>query len=153
MSAAFERGTAANASEFAALHKVCFADAWKADAFASLFGSPGVSGWLGNLDGAPQSILVVRVAADECEILTLGTMPDARRHGLARALLRHGASDAHDKGARTMFLEVAETNVAARALYGALGFAAAGRRKGYYRDEGGKPVDALTWRADLPLQA
>ena len=44
-----------------------------------------------------------------------------------------------------MFLEVRESNVAARALYASRGFSAVGRRRGYYRH----PVeDALVLRRD-----
>jgi ribosomal-protein-alanine N-acetyltransferase len=48
-------------------------------------------------------------------------------------------------GAVAMFLEVAEGNAAARALYGAAGFAEAGRRRRYYADGG----DALVLRREL----
>jgi ribosomal-protein-alanine N-acetyltransferase len=44
-----------------------------------------------------------------------------------------------------MFLEVRESNSAARALYASRGFLAVGRRRGYYRS----PVeDALVLRRD-----
>src|SRR5262249_33880424 len=117
-----------NASQFAHLHALCFEDAWSADFFAKLFSSPGVAGWLAGHGQNPEGFLVQRVAADECEILTLGTRPDIRRNGLARLLLRHGAQSALALGAHAMFLEVAESNIAAQALYAALGFKALGRR-------------------------
>jgi ribosomal-protein-alanine N-acetyltransferase len=44
-----------------------------------------------------------------------------------------------------MFLEVAEANAAARALYAAAGFAEVGRRRRYYADGG----DALVLRRGL----
>jgi ribosomal-protein-alanine N-acetyltransferase len=50
-----------------------------------------------------------------------------------------------------MFLEVAISNVAARALYDRLGFTEAGRRKGYYARPGSPPEDALILRSNLPL--
>ncbi len=46
--------------------------------------------------------------------------------------------------AQTLFLEVGADNPAARALYGSLGFAKVGDRKGYYQGR-----DALVLR--LPL--
>jgi ribosomal-protein-alanine N-acetyltransferase len=48
-------------------------------------------------------------------------------------------------GAATMVLEVAVTNDAARALYGAHGFAEAGLRRRYYSDG----TDALILRSTL----
>ncbi len=152
MSALFlQAGNPENASQFAALYAQCFDDAWSTDAFAGFFASPGVVAWLAGLGAQAESFLVLRIAADECEILTIGTLPAARRHGLAQFLLRHGAFEAQAMGAVSMFLEVAETNAAARALYSALGFRANGRRVGYYRSQDGQSVDALAWRAALPL--
>jgi len=46
-------------------------------------------------------------------------------------------------GAERMFLEVAEGNVAARALYARAGFSEAGRRRGYYSRNDGSREDAL----------
>jgi ribosomal-protein-alanine N-acetyltransferase len=51
-----------------------------------------------------------------------------------------------------MFLEVAEDNAAALALYTAAGFATTGRRRAYYRRPGGLLVDALMLRSPLPLR-
>ena len=42
-----------------------------------------------------------------------------------------------------MFLEVAETNVAARALYARAGFTVTGRRRAYYHTPDGAAVDAV----------
>ena len=57
------------------------------------------------------------------------------------------------RGAATAFLEVAEPNLAARALYARSGFHEAGRRRGYYRDPAGRAVDALVLSKPLmPLK-
>jgi len=49
---------------------------------------------------------------------------------------------------RTAFLEVRESNDAARGLYGSRGFSEIGRRRGYYR----RPVeDALVMRRVLEV--
>ena len=50
-----------------------------------------------------------------------------------------------------LWLEVAETNAPARALYHRLGFSPVGRRAGYYADQGA-PVDALVLRTALNTQ-
>ena len=98
-----------------------------------------------------QAFILVHVAADECEILTLGTAENAQRRGLARALLSAAAEEAQAAGARAMFLEVAEDNIAAIALYRAAGFALIGRRQNYYRRADGSVLDAVMLRATLPL--
>lgn len=90
-----------------------------------------------------------RVAGGEAEVLTLAVVPGARRQGHARRLLVQGLAQARARGAERCFLEVAETNDAARALYCAAGFTEVGRRKGYYRRHGHAPVDALVLEAAL----
>jgi len=64
---------------------------------------------------------------DEAEVLNLVVDADWRRRGCARGLLLALS------GLRTLFLEVRESNAAARAFYGSLDFAETGRRKDYYR--------------------
>lgn len=53
-------------------------------------------------------------------------------------------------GATRLFLEVAEDNAAARALYDRLGFEPAGRRPRYYSRPNGPAVDALLLVLILP---
>ena len=72
--------------------------------------------------------------------------------GLARALLIEAAAEAVKRGATTMFLEVAEDNLAALALYRDCGFTAHGRRRAYYMRGGAQPVDALMLRVQLPIE-
>ena len=65
------------------------------------------------------------------------------------ALLAAAIGLAQESGAESMFLEVAEDNAAALALYAKAGFTEAGRRRGYYRRSGGTAVDARVLRLDL----
>ena len=70
-------------------------------------------------------------APDEAELLNLAVDPARRRHGVASALLETLAREATGN----LFLEVAETNRSAIALYEHHGWVRTGVRKGYY--EGG----------------
>ena len=64
---------------------------------------------------------------------------EARRKGVARALMEAGLAAARQAGAGACFLEVAIDNPAAIALYERLGFSRAGLRRGYYdRGEAGR---------------
>ncbi len=89
--------------------------------------------------------LLAREAAGEVELLTLAVDPDQRRRGAGRVLVEDLLTLSKARHAQTVFLEVAEDNSAAIALYLSAGFAEAGRRKAYYGGE----TDALVLRHDL----
>ncbi|HEY5300445.1 MAG TPA: GNAT family N-acetyltransferase [Acetobacteraceae bacterium] len=133
----------AHAAALAAIHAAAFppATAWDAQAFAGQLASP----WVFGLIDAAGALILARVAADEAEILTLAVVPSARRRGLATALVGRAMRQAATRGASAMFLEVAETNVAALSLYAGMGFRPAGRRPRYYPDG----VDALVLKAPI----
>ena len=70
------------------------------------------------------------MADKEREILNVAVHPDFRRLRIATELLR--AEIARPPGAH--FLEVRESNAAARQLYERLGFQVVGSRPGYYEN-------------------
>ena len=122
----------------AAIHAEAFDAAWDAASLTALLASPGVFA-VEEADG----FILIRVVADEAEILTLAVRPEARRSGLGARLVEAAMVRAAALGAERMFLEVAEDNVAARALYTRAGFVEAGRRRGYYARTDGSREDAL----------
>ena len=111
---------------------------WSARDFKDLLASPLVF-----TVGDTSAFAMGRVIADEAELLTIVTDPDQRRSGLGRACLATFESEAARRGATTAFLEVAETNAPARALYASEGWRETGRRKGYYATSDGTRVDAI----------
>jgi ribosomal-protein-alanine N-acetyltransferase len=124
----------------AALHGAAFPDEpWDETAIATLLGHPGTVGLLDPRGG----FVLLRVAADEAEILTIAAAP--KRQGIGTDLMRAAIAQAHAAGAAAMFLEVAAGNVAALQLYGKLDFSPIGRRKGYYANG----EDAVVLRRDL----
>jgi len=127
----------------AALHAACFEDAWDESAIAAMMAMPGAFGLLAVTDAAPAGFLLARVAADEAEILSFGVLPGCRRQGIGGHLLGAAQARAAAEGAHRVFLEVAEDNLPARALYLRCGFAVVGRRPAYYRRAGRPPVAAL----------
>jgi ribosomal-protein-alanine N-acetyltransferase len=98
-------------------------------------GSGSLLGWAG-----------VLIAGDQAEILTVGVVPGARRRGIGTQLVNALVERARGQGARELFLEVRVDNDAAQQLYQREGFAALGRRRGYY-DHG--RVDAVVMRREL----
>lgn len=120
------------------LHAEAFDTPWSAAAFADLLGQTGVV-----LEGDADGFILIRTVADEAEILTLAVRPSARRQGLGARLVGAAKARALAAGADRLFLEVAEDNVPARGLYGALGFEPLGKRPRYYARPHGPAVDAL----------
>lgn len=141
----------AHAGVLAELHGECFARPWDVEAFARLMAMPGSLAIVATSEGGePLGFLFARRAADTAEILTLGVRPSQRRRQLATRLVRHAASSLAAAGAGSLFIEVAEFNEAAVALYEKLGFARVGIRKDYYDAEDGAGRNAMTMA--LPLR-
>lgn len=94
--------------------------------------------------------VIARRMADEGEILNVGVAPSARRRGVGRLLVRKALERLGELGARSVYLEVRESNVAARELYREFGFVEVWRRAKYYQ----RPVeDAILLKAAIPAGA
>lgn len=132
----------------AELHGESFETAWSRDEFSTLLSVPRTAALIISHAGEPTGFGLYRQAADEAEILTLAMRPSFRRRGLGRSLMREIESELKSGGTQLLFLEVAASNTAARALYARAGFSEAGRRKGYYARSGGHE-DALVLRKSL----
>ncbi len=136
--------TPADAGLLARLHAAAFDRPWSAMDIHQLL-SAGASGAVAGEAG----FILWRTAGGEAEILTVAVDPALRRVGHGRALVAEAVRRAAGEGAQALFLEVAQDNVAAIALYESAGFAAAGRRKAYYPRPGAAAVDALILRRAL----
>lgn len=119
----------ADAPALAAIHAAAFpaGAAWSAPTLGKLLVMEGVFGL-----HAPGGFIVARRVLDEAEILTIAVHPDHRQQGLGQALVETAALVAATAGAKVMFLEVAEDNAPAMALYARAGFVQAGLRRDYY---------------------
>lgn len=127
-----------------ALHAQCFGEGqWDERAVAEVFAMPGAFGFVALKQDVPAGFVFARVAADECEILSLGVCPALRRAGLGRSLLKAAHDHAAACGARAIYLDVAEDNEAARRFYATEGFAVIGRRQAYYQRGNGRSAAAL----------
>ena len=144
--------TPAEAAAMAQAHAGAFDEPWREEDFEDLLDGAGIYGFVARAE-APLGVILCRVAAEEMEVLTLGVAQDARRRGVARALMDAGLEAARQAGARACFLEVAVDNPAAVALYETMGFRRAGLRRRYYDRGGGVLVDAHVMRRDLNVAA
>lgn len=98
-------------------------------------------------DGATVGFVVGRGTDREWELENIAVTGDARRRGLGSHLLGEFLHHVRDSGAAEVFLEVRESNHAARNLYEKWAFIEAGRRKFYYQDPS---EDALVLKFYFP---
>jgi ribosomal-protein-alanine N-acetyltransferase len=136
----------------AGLQAAAAEEAWGRDFIAKLLATPGALALVAScgLHGQVEAIgyALLRAGGGECEVLSIGVLPAARRQGVGRALLTAAVERATGLGAASLFLEVADDNIAACDLYRAFGFQRVGLRKAYYRRLTGA-ADALILRLQL----
>lgn len=125
------------------LHCACFPeDPWNSVAIAEIL---NITGFFGRIAWVDEMLVGFALALDlrkECEILSLGVLPERRREGTGSALLDSVCSEGRVRGAECIVLEVAMDNSAALALYTGRGFMPVGHRRNYYR-QASRRVDAL----------
>ena len=137
---------AQTATQVAALEQICFARPWSLAALEGELRNPLAIYLVALEEGKVVGYAGMHCILGEGYITNLATAPNARRKGVARALLEALLVHAHEQVLTLLTLEVRPSNAAAAALYGGLGFAVAGRRKGYYD---GPREDALIMTLEL----
>ncbi len=90
-----------------------------------------------------QGFIAGRELGNEWEIENIAVAGPVRRRGLGTRLLGEFLDLARGRGAEAVFLEVRESNFAARQLYEKWAFVESGRRKHYYREP---EEDAIVYR-------
>lgn len=146
-----EPGAVRDAEAVARLHALGFYRGWPREEFAAYLADTAATPAFVACDAKRRiaGFAMLRLAADEAELLTIAVEPKWRGKGVGAALLRAAFEDLMMSPARRLFLEVAADNLAAIALYRGHGFAEIGRRKGYYPRSDGAPATALVMSRDL----
>jgi len=141
--------TRADAAALGEVHAQAFDAPWTGDDILRFAGDRGGLALVAEGDASELAgFILCRLIAGEAEVLTLAVRPAARRRGVARSLLE-AALELTRSTAGSMFLEVAEDNPGAIALYARTGFERVGRRGSYYGRPGARPVDAIVMRRAL----
>ena len=133
------------APEIADMHARLFPEPWHSAGVSKLLEHPGATTLIAKTGFPKASVGFVmgQLAADEAEVLSIGVVPEWQRAGLGKRLMEGLERALKKAGTKRMFLEVAEDNKSARALYDRCGFKEVGRRKGYYARNNSPAVDAL----------
>ncbi|QSJ17619.1 ribosomal protein S18-alanine N-acetyltransferase [Nostoc sp. UHCC 0702] len=132
------------------LDKACFGGLWSLEGYQRELESPN-SDLLGLFSSVSGTKLLGMGCfwsiLEEAHITILAIHPQYHRQGLGQALLYSLLKTACDRGLERATLEVRVSNLAAISLYQKFGFQTAGRRRGYYQDNG---EDALIlWLSGL----
>lgn len=127
-----------------------FGEAWTRSQCAGILPMAGVALRLARAgDGVVAGFSLMRVVADEAELLLIAVDPAAQHRGIGGALIDDFVEVATAQGAARLHLEVREGNPAI-GLYEQAGFTPAGRRRDYYHGPNGETRDALTLAWDFP---
>jgi ribosomal-protein-alanine acetyltransferase len=140
----------ADLAALAALERRAFDDPWSEAQLRTALDWRGALAFVADHRGEVAGYVLGRVVVDEGEILSIAIAPDRRREGIGRELLDTMIEAMIRHGAHSAWLEVRESNRAARAMYAIAGFVATGVRPGYYRHP---EEDALILRRDLLADA
>lgn len=129
------RAIPADLPEVVALERACYGDPWPASAFASLPDNERVFFAVARhaVRGRLAGYVVAWYVMDEGELANLAVASAERGQGVGRLLLDAVLADARVRGTAELYLEVRESNEAARSLYDTRKFEEVGRRKQYYR--------------------
>jgi len=139
---------ATDVKRVAEIEHASFSDPWSVTSFASLVINPDVFFRVAapSCGGAVAGYIVAWFVAGQGEIANVAVAPEARGRGVGAMLLDAALAAAEEAGADAVYLEVRDSNSAARALYASRGFITVGRRRNYYR----RPLeDALVLRKGL----
>ena len=126
--------TAEDLPAVAELEQVTQIDPWTVEqvlAIAPLLGSGEYTGTVLRDAQGVVGYLIARLFLDECEILSVGVVPNAQGKGLGQRLLQAFLSQLPEQ-TEQVHLEVRVSNRAAQRLYARQGFVEVGRRKAYY---------------------
>ncbi len=130
--------------------KLCFSDAWRKETVEKDMAATHSLYLAARQGEAVLGYACYWFVADEAQLVNIGVLPEARRQGLAEALLTAGIAAAEERRMASMYLEVRLSNLAAQELYRKHGFRVLTVRRGVYdlpREDGyimSRPIGALS---------
>lgn len=89
------------------------------------------------------AFLVASMLVTESEIENIVVADSHRRLGIGKQLLQEFLRISQNEGVKAIFLEVRDSNLAAKRLYEKCGFVENGRRRAYYKEPG---EDAILYK-------
>ena len=126
--------TIAHLDQVAELEKICFpGDPWSRRLIEEALACENTVSLLALAeDGGVLGYLFFTTVLDEGSVDNIAVRPEARRQGIASALLDAFRRYGQEHGLDSLFLDVRPSNREALALYEKLGYREVGRRNNYY---------------------
>ncbi len=122
-------------SEIVEAEKICFpGDPWSRESFVEAIELGGCN-ILCAEDMQLSKIIgysAIYCVADQADLANIAVLPECRRLNIGKVLLEKTMEKAREMGVCEVFLEVRESNLAARRLYLSSGFVEIGIRRNYY---------------------
>ena len=135
-----------DASQLSDLDNICFSVPWSLRQFQNEAKNPMAHYVIAKIDGVIVGYAGYWKVIDEGQITNVAVLPQYRRKGIARTIIKKLINDAKEDGIKKLSLEVRCSNEAAISLYSSFGFIRVGDRKNYYHN----PLeDALLFDLDI----
>ena len=126
------RMTIEDCKQVADIEAVSFSVPWSVRAFVDTVEKENFRYFVAEENGEILGYCGFLYVLDEAEIPNVCVKESARRRGVGREMLNALINEAEKLGIVMLYLEVRESNLAAKGLYEALGFVENGIRKNFY---------------------
>ncbi len=136
--------TKADVDEVAYIERECFSLPWSKEALIESLELPHSMFIVAKIGGEIVGYGGVYITYDEAEVTNIAVKSEYRKQGIGRMLVDGVVSQAQERGANTIVLEVRESNLPAISLYEKCGFENIGIRKDFYE----RPVEnaVIMWK-------
>lgn len=113
------------------LENECFSLPWSEKSFEDFFALGFTAAYAAVENGEILGYIGLYLSGEDADITNVAVTASARRGGVGRSLI---AAAKETPGVMNLFLEVRESNLAARLLYESEGFTVDGKRKNFYQN-------------------
>lgn len=127
-----EKASKNDAPCVAKIENECFSVPFKEKDIIAYLDDPIWHFLVAKIDGEVVGYISFTIILDECQIVNVATTPSYRKMGIGTRLIEEFLKYIREKGCKTIFLEVRESNSPAINLYKKFGFFPVGISKNHY---------------------
>lgn len=139
--------TVADVDAVTAIESSAYSHPWSRGNFIDSLAAGYLAEVLADAEAGLLGYFVAMAGVDELHLLNITVAPAWQGGGHGRQMLHALQADARSRGLASLWLEVRQSNLRARALYARLGYTEVGLRRGYY-PAAVRREDAVVMRLD-----